>query len=82
MRGVEWIQVVQDRDEWRAAVNAVMIHRVLSPCNQLVCSIAHVYLMPIMYYYYDTFRAYICLCSDCNTCNIYLRMLLSYVCYT
>jgi hypothetical protein len=29
--GVEWIHFVQDRDRWRAVVNAVMNLRVLSP---------------------------------------------------
>jgi hypothetical protein len=29
--GVEWIQVAQDRDRWRAVVNAVMNLRVLAP---------------------------------------------------
>jgi hypothetical protein len=29
--GVEWIHPVQDRDRWRALVNAVMNRRVLGP---------------------------------------------------
>jgi hypothetical protein len=29
--GVEWIQSAQDRDRWRALVNAVMNLRVLAP---------------------------------------------------
>jgi hypothetical protein len=29
--GVEWIHVAQDRDRWRAVVNAVMNLRVLAP---------------------------------------------------
>jgi CRISPR/Cas system-associated protein Cas7 (RAMP superfamily) len=30
-RGVEWIQLAQDRDRWRAVVNAVMNLGVLAP---------------------------------------------------
>jgi hypothetical protein len=30
-RGVEWIQLAQDRDRWRAVVSAVMNLRVLAP---------------------------------------------------
>jgi hypothetical protein len=29
--GVEWIHMAQDRDRWRAVVNAVMNLRVLAP---------------------------------------------------
>jgi hypothetical protein len=30
-KGVEWIHMAQDRDRWRAVVNAVMNIRVLAP---------------------------------------------------
>jgi hypothetical protein len=33
---VDWIQMAQDRDRWRAFVNTVMTRRVLSPRNYLV----------------------------------------------
>jgi hypothetical protein len=34
--GVEWIRLAQNRDRWRAVVNAVMNLRVLAPQNWLV----------------------------------------------
>jgi hypothetical protein len=34
--GVEWIHLAQDRDRWRAVVNAVMNLGVLAPRNWLV----------------------------------------------
>jgi hypothetical protein len=33
--GVEWIQLVPDRDRWRAVVNTVMNIRVLAPLSSL-----------------------------------------------
>jgi hypothetical protein len=35
-RGVDWIRLAQDRNRWRAVVNAVMSLRVLAPRNLLV----------------------------------------------
>jgi hypothetical protein len=35
-RGVEWIQLAQDRDRWRAVLNTVMNLRVLAPQSQSV----------------------------------------------
>jgi hypothetical protein len=34
--GLEWIQLAQDRDRWRAAANTVMNLRVLAPRGWLV----------------------------------------------
>jgi hypothetical protein len=31
LRGVDWIRLAQDRDQWRAVVSAVMNIRVLEP---------------------------------------------------
>jgi hypothetical protein len=31
LRGVDWIRLSQDRDQWRAVVRAVMNLRVLAP---------------------------------------------------
>jgi hypothetical protein len=31
LRGVDWIRLAQDRDRWRAVVNAVMNLQVLAP---------------------------------------------------
>jgi hypothetical protein len=35
--GVEWIQLAQDRDRWRAIVNTVMNLRVLAPRSVVTC---------------------------------------------
>jgi hypothetical protein len=35
-RSVEWIQLAQDRDRWRAVVNTVMNLPVLAPRSELV----------------------------------------------
>jgi hypothetical protein len=34
--GVDWIRLFQDRDRWRAVMNAVMNLRVLAPLSWLV----------------------------------------------
>jgi hypothetical protein len=31
LEGVDWIRLAQDRDRWRAVINAVMNRRVLAP---------------------------------------------------
>jgi hypothetical protein len=35
---VDWIQLAQDRNRWRAVVNTVMNPRVLAPRSYLVCA--------------------------------------------
>jgi hypothetical protein len=42
LRGVDWIRLAQDRDQWRTVVSAVMNLRFLAP--QL--------LLLLLYYYY------------------------------
>jgi hypothetical protein len=37
--GVDWIDLAQDRDQWKALVNAVMNLQVPSPVVQLLVSI-------------------------------------------
>jgi hypothetical protein len=40
-RGVEWIHPAQDRNRWRAVVNAVMNLRVLAPRSWLLLTVTH-----------------------------------------
>jgi hypothetical protein len=35
--GIDWIDVANDRDQWRALVNTVMNHRVPSVMSELIC---------------------------------------------
>jgi hypothetical protein len=36
MGGIEWIDVAQDRDRWRAVVNTVMDLRVFIKCGEFL----------------------------------------------